>query len=464
MRHWVGWADRVLGRALARAALLGGCLSHSALAAAATGDEDPGELYARTDPAAVGARALVQAALPPTLSASHPRGTPRYFQPIEDPTGHALDHFYAALARTDAGVEGALTRVSHMGDSSIGLDGLPHAIRRRMQDRFGDGGAGFVLLTRYSPNYNSRVVRFGASGQWDVCYIAYRCRSDGRYGLGGHVFRGKPGARAKIQTRRGGTHGTRAAHLELWYATSPHGGRATFGVSGGAQVQVNTRASAIESRWADLDVEPGPQTVSLRIDTGRYVWAYGIVSETEGPGVVWDTMSMIGVYTPRLAGYDDAHIAEQVAHRDANLLVLNYGGNDLRRLVAGRVSADSYRDELAAVVAKLRRGKPEMSCLVIGVIDHGRSGSRTVRRRHTQAMVQAQRDAAFASGCAFFDSVAVMGGAGSIRAWREHDPPLAEPDLKHLSVAGRDLMGGRVFAALLAGYEAYAAVGTEPDR
>ena len=79
-------------------------------------------------------------------------------QPVEDPTGRALDRFFAALARSDDGEAGALTRVSHFGDSSIGTDGLPHAIRRRFQARFGDGGAGFVNLHSYSGNIRSRVV------------------------------------------------------------------------------------------------------------------------------------------------------------------------------------------------------------------------------------------------------------------------------------------------------------------
>jgi hypothetical protein len=42
---------------------------------------------------------------------------------IEDPTGRALDRFYAALRRTEGRAPSAVTRVLHMGDSSIGLDG-----------------------------------------------------------------------------------------------------------------------------------------------------------------------------------------------------------------------------------------------------------------------------------------------------------------------------------------------------
>jgi hypothetical protein len=72
-------------------------------------------------------------------------------------------------------------------------------------------------------------------------------------------------------------------------------------------------------------------------------------------------------------------------------------------------------------------------------------------------MVEAQREAALAEGCAFFDAVAAMGGPGSIRAWRRMSPPLAEPDLQHLSMHGRDRLGAMIFDALMAQYDARAA-------
>ncbi|MCA9662559.1 MAG: hypothetical protein KC486_29735, partial [Myxococcales bacterium] len=76
---------------------------------------------------------------------------------IERP--EALEGFFAALANTR---RDGVARVLHMGDSSIGMDGLPHAIRRRMQDHFGDAGPGFVLVDRFSKNYTSNVAKIEA--------------------------------------------------------------------------------------------------------------------------------------------------------------------------------------------------------------------------------------------------------------------------------------------------------------
>jgi len=49
---------------------------------------------------------------------------------IEDPTGHALDAYYAALARVEKGEPGALARVAHYGDSLIVSDYMSSTLRR----------------------------------------------------------------------------------------------------------------------------------------------------------------------------------------------------------------------------------------------------------------------------------------------------------------------------------------------
>jgi lysophospholipase L1-like esterase len=386
------------------------------------------------------------------LPVDHPVGEPREFQPIEDPKG-SLAAFYSALARTDAGAAGAITRVLHMGDSSIGVDGLPHAIRSRLQDRFGDGGAGFVLLGRPTGNYKNQAVTFRAFEGWDICYIAYLCKKDGYYGLGGHTFRSRAGgARSTIATAKRGAYGTEVARFELWYAAHPKGGKVSIRVDNGEIQSIDTAADTLEDRWYEVTVDPGAH--AFTVNARGAIRLYGAVLETDGPGVVWDTVSMIGAFTKRLHGYDPTHIAVQIAHRDPHLLVLSYGGNDLRRLVTRAVTPDAYVDELRKVIASLRLGKPSMSCLVVGVVDHGRSGLCTVKPDHVDAMIDAQRRAAFAEGCAFFDTVAAMGGAGSLRKWTTRSPPLAARDLKHLNQRGRDLLGKLIYDALVAGFEA----------
>jgi lysophospholipase L1-like esterase len=375
---------------------------------------------------------------------------------IEDPSNVALDRFFAALERTDADTAGALTRVMHMGDSSIGLDGLPHALRRRMQDRFGDGGAGFVLVDRESKNYDNRAAQLTASG-WSVCYIPYKCDPSGRYGYAGHSFRGREGARTKLRTRTKGQYGRSVSRFELWYEADARGGLLSMRVDTGDWEKLDTYSDAATpvAKWKTIDVEPGAHALELRWGGRGKPRAYGVVMETDGPGVVWDTLSMIGAFTPRLLAFDTEHIHEQVAHRAPDLLVFGYGGNDLRRFATDTVTHDVFVAETRDVLSRVRGAKPGTACLVVGVIDHVRAGPRQIAKRHLERMVAAQREAAHAEGCGFFDALAAMGGPGSIRKWRKTSPPLSEPDLQHLSMHGRDRMAQMIFDALMVRYDAY---------
>jgi lysophospholipase L1-like esterase len=384
-------------------------------------------------------------------------------QPIEDPSGVALDYFYRALTDVDEGQAGTMARVLHLGDSTLGLDGIPHAIRKRMQQRFGDGGAGLVLLKRYSLSYKPASVKFSGGDSWTHCYIAYQCRGDGRYGIGGLIVSASSGASTSIATLASDQPvGTQFSRAEIWYAASPIGGTIAVELDGKLARSIDSKTPEIEGggqsivdRWETLTVDPGPHSLKVSAAGNGKSRIYGVVLETDGPGVVWDSTSMIGAFTKRLLAWDREHIAAQVEHRDPALIVFTYGGNDLRRIVAGTLDEDTYVAEAGAVIELVRAGKPEASCLVTSVIDHGRSGTYDVKPEHVAIMVAAQRRLASERGCAFFDTWNAMGGPGSIRKWLSASPKLAEPDLKHLNHRGRELMGQWIHEALLAGYVSY---------
>lgn len=144
-------------------------------------------------------------------------------QPLELFKGDELDGFFSKLARSDAAIAGSITRVVHWGDSAIGVDGIPGAIRQRMQARFGDSGHGFHLLAPPNSSYRHREVDFKHNEKWRRCFIIFKCSPDGRYGLGGTTVRSKGGAQSSFrphQERSGG----RVGKFDVWYAAQPGGG------------------------------------------------------------------------------------------------------------------------------------------------------------------------------------------------------------------------------------------------
>lgn len=374
-------------------------------------------------------------------------------QRLENP--RRLDRFYAALTRTDLRLPGAITRASHYGDSAIGNDGITGAIRAKMQARFGDAGHGFHLLGQPNSSYRHVGVRITKKNPWNHCFIIQGCRSDGHYGFGGTSFESTAGAEIRIGTAKKGSFGRRVARFEVYYAGMPRGGNLRLQVDDDTPTKVSTLAENLEDRWTTIEVKDGAHSLSIRAAGGGKVRAYGITLEREGPGVVWDGLSQIGALTRRLLNWDQEHIRSQVAHRNPELVVLMFGGNDMNM----RGTMDNYKRELGAVIQlfvpeEIRPGAPPPpACLVMAPLDHGeRKGQQIITRAIVPELVEAQRQVAEDHGCAFFDTYAAMGGEGSMGRWARSEPRLGSGDLSHLSYHGHRAIGAMVFHALLDGY------------
>lgn len=364
----------------------------------------------------------------------------------------ALATFFEALTAVDEG-EQRVVRVVHLGASMIGADDLPGILRGKFQTRFGDGGAGLVLLARYHSNYKHQWVDLESRG-WSNCYIAYKCFKDGRYGLGGAAFYASGGAKTTISTRNHEL-GDEASHLELWYLARPGGGKLELKVDEDEPQIVDTRSETLQDEFFQLDVPQGPHSVRVRSIGGMRSRAYGLVMETKGPGIVWDQFSMLGVFTKKILLWDPEHIQGQIKQRDPDLIVFTYGGNDSRRIANGKLTKEEYIKEYADAVAHVRAGKPEASCMITSLTDRARSLEFKIEPEHIELLADAQREVAKQSGCAFFDTFTAMGGGGSLKQWRRKDPPLAAPDLKHLNHSGRELVGGWMYDAVISAYVDY---------
>ena len=382
--------------------------------------------------------------------------------PIEDPSAIALQRFYERLAATESGFSGAITRVSHWGDSAIGNDGITAAIRRSMQRRFGDAGHGFHLLQPPNASYRHQNVRFSTNGKWGKCFIIERCRRDGHYGFGGVTFQSAGGAESEFATAKEDSPvGRSVGRFELWYAGQPRGGRIRIRVDDQEPVVLETEAEELVDRWHAIEVKDGPHRFEVRAVGGGRVRAYGVTLERELPGVVWDGLSLIGSFSSRLAAMDTEHFRSQLRHRNTDLVVLMFGGNDMQR----SISMERYKEDYGPVLALVRGGDDPPACLVMAPLDHGdRKGRAIVTRPIVPKMVQAQRELAFEHGCAFFDTFAAMGGEGSMGRWMRAG--LGSGDLAHLTAKGHRVIGDLLYLALMDGYVRYrrAADGGEPSE
>ena len=427
---------------------------------ASTGDGEG----ASADPIA---EALADPVIPPPATSAGTSGPTVRIDPseleglvreIEDASGHAMDAFYAQLERTAlapreaTGEDAVVTRIAHFGDSTIALDGITMTTRESLQLRFGDAGHGFVLAARGLLPYRHFQVRHETEGNWRMFDLTHAGLSDGRYGLGGVQVRSASGATAWFASDddEESRVGRSVSSFLVFHQRHPRGGELAYRVDEGEWQILDTESATVEDGVERIEVPDGEHRLSLRTAGHGETRLYGVALERPGPGVVYDSLGIVGARASRMLGFDPEHLRTQLAQRETNLVVIAFGGND----------ADDNRDEedffetFRQVAHLVRTARPEASCLLFAPLDQAERDERgrVVTLAPVPRIVSASRRAAEAEGCAFFDTWTAMGGEGAMGRWFRRSPRLSSGDFRHATPAGYRVIGNMFYRALLAGF------------
>lgn len=367
---------------------------------------------------------------------------------IEDPSGKAMDAFYAALARTERKLPGAITRITHFGDSIVVSDWVTGTLRRRLQERFGDGGHGFLLLAAGWPGYFHNDVSHTAGAGWSLSRVVGPLAKDGYYGLGGVSFTSRArGSWARFATAKKGELGRKASRFVVSYLEQPSGGEIEILVDGEVHETLATEGAVARSKTHVVEVSDGEHRFELRVRKPP-VRAFGVWLERDS-GIVYDAVGILGARMRTLGEQDEAHFREQLELRAPHLVVFQYGINESEDGFS--FSAERLEAGMRTVLTRARAALPSSSCLVVGAIDRAdRKEGQYVSRKFVPVLVEAQKKAAFGAGCAFFDAYEAMGGKGSMGSWVRKG--LGGHDLAHPSSSGAEVLGTWLHRALLEGY------------
>lgn len=368
---------------------------------------------------------------------------------IEDPN-NVLAPAWDKLARTILHEDGQVFRLSHFGDSAIAADGMPSSTRRYLQRVAGDGGHGYSLVAASNAWYKRKDVEWTNRGFTTEVFISDGAK-DRRYGFGGTVAIGGPGARATWKTiapREGEAldkvSGSRVSRFVVYHQANKNGGELTVFVDGAEHTKIDLTGETNEDRKTVVELADGPHTIELRVTSGR-ARIYGVALERNS-GAIVDGLGIIGARDSRWLNFDPDHVVWAFQSRGPDLAAFMYGGNQLE----DKVSMAAYKEKLTETVRLWKRGLEGRSCLLVSPIDHGerhRGRVRTVPRQID--IMTVQREVALAEGCAWFSLYDAMGGDGSIGKW--FDQGLAEGDLAHPTAKGALALGRLFFMALMKG-------------
>ena len=383
----------------------------------------------------------------------------------------ALKRFFEALATLDDGTAQDDVRIEQFGDSHTAADMLTGTARHALQARFGDGGRGFVAIGKPWRSYwQDGVHAPGGTRDWQTLSLLGKIEhgkwvfGDGCYGLGGVcMVTNHRDARAWSEIV------SPSSKIELDYWEQPNGGSFDVLVDGASSATVHTRGASQVSAFKSIDVPDGPHKIELRTHGDGDVRLFGMTLDRAQVGVVYDALGINGARAAHVSKSNEAHFDEQLRHRAPALVVLAYGTNES----ADDRPLQDVEHEIQGALGRVLRAVPTASCLLLGPPDRAvpstldnpygevtkdamrDGGVQWATAPRLEQIVALERRVAGAAGCAFFDQFAAMGGAGSIAAWADANPPRAQRDRVHLTRDGYVFVGSEFARELLAAYGAW---------
>jgi lysophospholipase L1-like esterase len=398
---------------------------------------------------------------------------------IEDPPethrpGHALDPFYACLARTLRKEAGAITRILHYGDSVIAGDLISGTMRRRMQERFGDAGHGFILIANPWEWYFQNDIAHSASEGWNANKLTGPWPDDHIFGLGGVSFHTRETASAFFSTRAEGDYGRKVSRFDVFYLEQARGGSLLLSATGHPPEKFSTRFSPetageppaegggtkSHARVKSIAVNDGGGSLTIRALGDGDVRLFGVALERDRPGVVYDALGAHAARASFWSAEDAADWSAQLGLRKPSLVVLQFGTNESEDTT---IKAETYAPVFGTLIEEVQAAAPGVPILVVAPLDRAIKGSDGELRTSPviERIIAGQRAAAKDHGVAFWNTFEAMGGRGTMAKWRHTRPQLGNNDLSHPTPAGAEILGNLFSRAIFAGYEAYAS--THPD-
>lgn len=359
----------------------------------------------------------------------------------------AMDGFYRAVDAEKAGKLGRAVRVSWYGDSVVATDAIPGRLRTKLQAELGNGGPGFVFVMPPHRFVHHEGVTRGHTGTWLTHAVSTQPAGDAIYGVGSSSTETTGGGGVTIKLVEG-----KATNVALHYLGQPNGGTAIVKGDGAEIVRTETVATAKQAGMVTGSVPAG--ATKFAIETKGKVRLFGIDLEN-ADGVVVDNLGIVSVNVKNFVNREAASWAAELDHRKSDLIMIMIGANEAQWLGPGDADTKAYATNYQKILAPIRKARPDATCLVVSPTDQAEAKDGGYPSRPVMPiLVEAQRKAAKASGCAFFSTYDWMGGKGSAEKWFKKG--LVGSDFQHLSRKGANKMGDAVHDALMAGYKRYA--------
>lgn len=411
---------------------------------------------------------------------------------IQYPEGQdsLLFPFFRALASLQEKTATKLVRVLHYGDSQLEGDRITSFLREKFQQQFGGGGVGVLDIvdklhtkTSYFQNADLRWIKSSIFGR------TFRRTNSKYYGVLGSYYRfsrpttgynefgeneynfsnpkplfrkasyvAKPlkttqiAASVSYKTLNSATPKQKAVqNIKILYRNKQAPFELRINAKNDSAVRVQIPTSD-EFDYYEYKLTKPLEQVQIKVVGDKSPQIYGVALDAN-QGITFDNIPLRGSSGVEFTRIQREHYRKLIRKMNVKFIVLQFGVNIVPHVLN---NYDWYEKMFYQQLKFFKSLDPELSILVIGVSDMSRRSAGGYTTYPNVPLIRdAQKNAAFKAGCAFWDLYEAMGGKNSMPSWVFHKPALANRDFTHFTGKGALIVSEMLYKAILSEYDKF---------
>ena len=379
--------------------------------------------------------------------------------PNNDPS--VLYPFFRSLEQLPG--QDKLIRILHYGDSQIEGDRISSYLRNQLQKEY--GGAGIGLFPVVLPNNTNIALRHSITRHWkrftphDLPEANFRHR---RFGVLMSFSRFSPYYsyyqdevyEASIRIADSPISfdlNSRFTQCRIFfgYNEKPFIVKINYGGQTKEADMIPATDSLKQISW---NVPSNLDELTITFQGNHSPDIYGMALDSKR-GIALDNIPLRGSSGTEFTKYDTAFLKSMMNKLKVKLIIMHFGVN-LVPLI--REDYTFYENRFYRQLKMLKSVNQDVSIIVMGVTDMSEKEGGNYRSwPNIEKIRDAQKNAAFRAGCAFWDTYEAMGGRNSMPSWVFSTPPLARKDFTHFTYKGSVVIAKMFYKALMKDYRNY---------
>lgn len=378
-------------------------------------------------------------------------------QKIEYPNSDntILNSFFESMLKHEG-----VIRILHYGDSQIEGDRISSYVRKRLQSKFGGAGKGLFpvvdagdVASNIDKTHSSNWKRYTLYGKKDSSvnhkkYCVLECFSRFAPVRKDSLFNDTNTYTGWLTIKKINQYKKNIRKCRILCGNNKKPFTISYFISNEYK-KTDTIIPSNNLNFLEWDFDYTPEEITFKFQGKDSPDVYAI-SLDDNSGIAVDNIPMRGSSGLEFNNMDLNLLKNAYDKLNVKMLILEFGVNVVPNEVD---NYGFYENWFYAQLRSLKRIKPDMSIIIIGVSDMSKKvGDIYESYPNIEKIRDAQRNAAFKAGCAFWDLFKAMGGRNSMPSWVLAQPPLASKDFIHFNYEGSKIVAEMFYNSLFYEY------------